>query len=206
MANTELDVSTWSSAVALPERMALRVARLLNHVEAATAGGRLGATWGGLAYAGDRPVVLAEKEQRRAIRVTPPDEEVAAPQVGAADDVRLVPLRAEANVDRERHEAPAARVEERGLMEHLHATLVWARASAREARALEVGQRLHEPVFDPTPDPLGDGRLIGRDDRRGERESERAEREPAERFHDGSFPRARGLDRRKAGRGPGVAK
>jgi hypothetical protein len=45
---------------------------------------------------------------------------------------------------------------------------------------LEIGERFHEPILDPLLRPLGKRRLIGRGERGDERESERAQEEPAD--------------------------
>lgn len=56
-----------------------------------------------------------------------------------------------------------------------------------KANCFCLGEWFHEPVFDPALSPLGERRLIGRGERGDGRETERAQQEPRERFHDGSF-------------------
>jgi hypothetical protein len=148
------------------------------------------ATCNGLADTGDGVGVLSEEERHRTVRLPTLDEEIAGLRVGAPDDVVLSPLAApECDVDDERHEGAAGLVERRGRLSDAHTTLARDGARAREATgvALLLRERLHEAVLDAPLDLRGQGRLIGRGERGGERENGHAQREPHERFHDGSF-------------------
>jgi hypothetical protein len=143
---------------------------------------------GGLTDARDRSLVLPEKEGRGAILVASLDVEVTGPGVRAAHDVVLAPLgAAETDIDGERQERAPGPVGRWRRLKNPDATLARGRASAREAMALDTGERFHERVFDPVLRPLGRRRLIARGERGDERESERAQGEPADGVHERSF-------------------
>src|SRR5262249_43457798 len=130
--------------------------------QAADLAARLRARGPRLAHTRCRIRVLAKKKRCGAVRVPLLHEEVARVRVGAADDVVVVPLRPEADVDREGDEWAPGPIERRRRLENADATFDGRQAGARKAAVCEIDarERLDEPLLDAVLHPHGERRLI----------------------------------------------
>jgi len=143
----------------------------------------LRAGWCSFTHSGDRLDVLTEQEGCGAVRVAPLDEDVSLWSVDATDDVVLAPIRTETNIDRERKEWTSAPVAIQRRAGDPHAPLPGGWTSARKAIGFSFRERFDETSFDAELGPFGDGRLIGRCERRKRRQSECADERPVEKLH-----------------------